>query len=934
MKNLFTLCLLAIPAAVKAQQAAFTYTASPATHCAPSTFTFRNTSTGTPLALVWDFGNGRGSREQNPEIAFPAAGPVTVTLTAYYPNNASSASQSFVVYAPPAADFSVNTPEACGPYTATFTDLTPGAQTRIWDFGDGTAPVTTGSSTIQHAFNRIDTFDISLTVINTNGCTQTAKKKGMIRIAAPAISLNSSVLQGCAPYAATLTASVNTINNDPVSNYAWIFGDGQSGNASGPSIIHTYATAGSFNVSLSVTTLQGCTALRNFQQLVKTGTAPQNVSFTATRPDNCAGTSARLLATAANAGSYRWDFGDGTVYEGSENDINHAFRTTGNVTIQMSAGSNGCYTAATPVTLNNTGPVADFTFARSCNNRMNFRFTNTSAGSPGDVYEWDFDDNSPKDNNMHTQHTYTQTGTYNVRLTVRNAVQNCMSTTFRTIRVFAADFNTGVGTVCRSSSVSYGVVQVPADLVDSYNWRFGDGTQWSTTEVDIRKKMEVKGLFTDTLIIRYKDPAYCPDTIIKKDHLKVAAPEAGFMLAGTACEGQPVRFSETSIPTPNIPLTSWQWDLGNGARSSSKEPAPVQYNSSGYFPVKLVITDARNCMDSLTLQIPIRPTPVIHAATPQTKICEGSSVTLQAQSNGSIQWQPAYQINCTNCNNPVVSPLKDTAYIAVATNAYGCTLNDTVRLRVVPAVNLGVSPDTAICSGSNAQLRAWGAATYTWSPGGMQTAMPVVTPLTNTTYTVIASNDPACPAVSSNIRLTVKPVPTVDAGPDQIVTAGSLVYLNPTYSSDVVSWEWKPSTYLDCATCPKAVSAIRQSMDYALEVTNNQGCKATDVLNVKLVCDQSGVFFPAGFSPNGDGVNDIFFPRGRGIRNIYSLRIFNRFGQEVFKRQNFNIDDISQGWDGTFNGKALPADVYIYLFDALCDSNERFQLRGNVTLLR
>lgn len=936
---LTVLSLFSSPLLLKAQQAAFTYSATPVNLCAPMSVAFHNTSTGTPLSLVWDFGNGRSSREQHPVISFETPGPVTVTLTAYYANSTSSVSQSLTVYPKPVVDFTVSNRYACGTYTATFTDLTPGGQQRTWDFGDGTPPVTTSSATVQHQYTRIDTFDVSLTVSNANGCTQTLRKEGFIQVAAPVIDPGNTGLQGCIPFDASFNAVVTTINNDAVTACTWNFGDNSTDQSTTPSITHRYNNAGSYNVSLTVTTQQGCTATRTFQQLVKTGTPPQNVSFTATRTDDCAGTSTRLLASAINADSYRWDFGDGTAQEGTAHDINHIFRTGGNVTIQMAAGSNGCYTAATPVTLTNLGPVANFTFQRRCDNKMAFDFINISTGSPSDMYEWDFDDGSPLDNSAHPRHIYTIGGTYTVRLTVRNTAQQCVSTYFQTIQVFTADFHTGVGTICRSSEVPYGVVHVPHTLVETYDWRFGDGSTLVTTDEDIRKTVYTTGVFTDMLIIRYKDPAYCPDTIVKQNHLTVIAPEAGLTVSGNACEGQPVIFDQTSIPSPNIPLTEWQWDLGNGIRSTSQEPPPTIYKASGTFPVKLVVTDARNCKDSTTINITVHPTPIVHAITPQAKICEGNSVILQGISNASIQWQPPYQASCINCNNPSVTPLKDTSYIAVATNAHGCTTSDTVEIRVVPAVQLEVSADTSICNGMNAQLRASGAATYSWTPAnstiiGANTAMPVVTPVTNTTYTVNASNDPACPAATAQINVEVKPVPEVNAGADQVVTVGSVVQLAATYSNDVVSMEWKPATWLDCATCPETVSAPRQSMDYALEVTNHLGCKRTDIMNIKLVCDQSVVFFPNGFSPNGDGMNDIFYARGKGVRIIKSLRIYSRLGQEVFRRENFNVEDVSMGWDGTFKGRPLAADVYIYMVELLCDSNETFHLKGNVTLLR
>lgn len=936
---LTVLSLLVAPVVLKAQQAVFTYTAAPGSQCSPTTISFRNTSAGAPLSLVWDFGSGRTSREANPVITFDTPGPVTVTLTAYYANSTSSTSQSLTIYPKPVVSFSVDRRLACGNYTATFTDHTPGASQRTWDFGDGSAPVTTSANTVQHAYTRIDTFDVTLTVTNANGCTQSLQQKDYIAVAAPVITMNNTSLQGCVPFDAGLSAAVSTINSDPVATYAWTFGDNSSGTTNTPVTTHRYNTAGTFNVALTVTTQQGCTATRTFNQFVKTGNPPQNVSFTATRTDDCAGTNTRLLASATNANQYRWDFGDGTTVDGTEFDVDHVFRRGGNVTVQLAAGSNGCFVNATPVTLNNIGPVANFTFQRRCDNKMAFDFNNISTGSAGDTYEWDFSDGSPLDNSIQPSHVYTQGGTYIVRLTVRNAAQQCVSSLFRTIQVFAADFHTGVGTICRNSDVPYGVLHVPNTLVTSYDWRFGDGTSLITTKDDILKKVITKGVFTDTLIIRYNDPAYCPDTIVKQNHLNVIAPEAAFTAPSIACEGQPVTFAHTSIPSPNIPLAEWQWDLGNGLHSAQETPVATKYNSSGTFPVKLVITDARNCKDSITLNVNISPTPIIHAIAPQAKICEGTGITLQGISNASVQWRPAYQLSCVNCNNPVVTPRRDTSYIALATNVNGCTASDTVSINVVPQVVLGVSADTTICKGMSAQLRSWGAASYSWTPNdttiiGPNMNLPVVRPTVSTVYTLSGSNDPACPSATAQVRITVNPVPTANAGPDQTVTAGSILQLDGVFSNDVVSVQWKPDRYLDCPTCATTLSAIRESMDYSLEVTNSVGCKATDVMHVKLVCDQANVFFPNGFSPNGDGMNDIFYPRGKGIRMVKSLRIYNRLGQEVFKRVNFNVEDASMGWNGSLNGRDLASDVYIYMAELLCDSNETFQLKGNVTLLR
>jgi gliding motility-associated-like protein len=150
----------------------------------------------------------------------------------------------------------------------------------------------------------------------------------------------------------------------------------------------------------------------------------------------------------------------------------------------------------------------------------------------------------------------------------------------------------------------------------------------------------------------------------------------------------------------------------------------------------------------------------------------------------------------------------------------------------------------------------------------------------------------------------------------------------------VIKYAWTPTDYLDNPNSPYVTAAVRKSMTYSVTGTNQYGCTKSDVLNIDLVCNSDVMYIPNTFSPNGDGMNEIFYVRGKGISFIKSFRLFNRWGQEVFHREHINIDDIAAGWNGNFNGKPQPPGVYIYFIEAYCDTNEFFQLKGNVTLLR
>jgi gliding motility-associated-like protein len=107
-----------------------------------------------------------------------------------------------------------------------------------------------------------------------------------------------------------------------------------------------------------------------------------------------------------------------------------------------------------------------------------------------------------------------------------------------------------------------------------------------------------------------------------------------------------------------------------------------------------------------------------------------------------------------------------------------------------------------------------------------------------------------------------------------------------------------------------------------------------DDVTIKLVCSSGVVFLPNTFTPNSDGANDIYYIRGKGIKSVKSFRIYNRWGQQVFQRTNFNIEDPAYGWDGRVNGQPVNPDVFIYVAELVCDSNEDFTLKGNVMLVR
>jgi gliding motility-associated-like protein len=100
-----------------------------------------------------------------------------------------------------------------------------------------------------------------------------------------------------------------------------------------------------------------------------------------------------------------------------------------------------------------------------------------------------------------------------------------------------------------------------------------------------------------------------------------------------------------------------------------------------------------------------------------------------------------------------------------------------------------------------------------------------------------------------------------------------------------------------------------------------------------VICKNANLFVPNTFSPNGDGSNDVFYPRGTGLDRVKMLRIFNRWGEVVFEKKDFPINDPLSGWDGAFKGRKPQADVYIYQVEVFCENGEIITLNGNIALI-
>jgi gliding motility-associated-like protein len=140
---------------------------------------------------------------------------------------------------------------------------------------------------------------------------------------------------------------------------------------------------------------------------------------------------------------------------------------------------------------------------------------------------------------------------------------------------------------------------------------------------------------------------------------------------------------------------------------------------------------------------------------------------------------------------------------------------------------------------------------------------------------------------------------------------------------------WSPSTYLDDHRALYTRAELPKTEVYVLSVEDDFGCRNSDTVMI-IVEVNTLLMLPTGFSPNADGINDVFrIVRHLNIQKLKEFSVFNRWGEKLF-----STTDISEGWDGTYQNKEQGIGVYVWQVVAQTKDSEEIVRKGNVTLVR
>lgn len=382
----------------------------------------------------------------------------------------------------------------------------------------------------------------------------------------------------------------------------------------------------------------------------------------------------------------------------------------------------------------------------------------------------------------------------------------------------------------------------------------------------------------------------------------------------TICLGESVQISAFGGGT-------YAWspaEFLNNPNSANPQASPEQ---NTIYSVE--ITSPNGCVYSESLEITVLSGNPEVETIGEAAVCDGQSTVIWATGGDDYVWDPIPGLSNYDAHNPVASPTESTWYYVNVFNLCGATL-DSVFVHV-GSVNATVNEPDTVCPNQPITLQAGGGVQYLWSPQSFlddhQVSNPVATPPTTTTFNVIVFDEFGCYDTES-VVVPVYPAPYLMVSEDQVVPYYDYAELQSLSNGEVT---WESDLTLSCLECPSPeVHGTETAMVYAWSIDDN-GCKATDSLLVQVT---GSIYVPNAFTPNGDGINEIFKAKGTEIKDFH-LQIFNRWGELIF--ESFDIDE---GWNGAVNRHYVQPEVYVWKIRAKEITGHAFDLEGHVTVIR
>jgi gliding motility-associated-like protein len=575
-----------------------------------------------------------------------------------------------------------------------------------------------------------------------------------------------------------------------------------------------------------------------------------------------------------------WDFGDSEF--STDQNPTHKYAASGNYTVKlMVEGDTGCQSEVATQTIKVIAlPVVNFSASLPTCESKDITFTDLSTTAEGNIikWTWDFGDGSTLEEKTSAapfSHKYVLAGTYNVKLKLVTD-KGCESIVFvKSIVINPVPIvNFGIPEICiRDTFAQFTDSSTIADgSVLSYSWDFGNPVSGSLNSSILKNpthKYTIAGTYQVTLTVT--SVSGCVTKIMKSFQVSGAVPKADFLVLNNTqlCSNKEVVFRNTStVDFGTIGKIEWFFDYGGDLSFKLLDENP--------FPGK-----------EYRIQYPIFSAPA----------SKQFIVRMLAYSGGVCNDEEIQTITLKSAPEVVFSSIPDVC-------------QEVPPFMLTQASEKNAQAGIGIYSGNGVS------ASGIFSPAQAGLGKHTIK------YVFTANN--GC-ADSLSREILVMPTPALFAGRDTIILQGGEVKLNAIASGNNLTYKWAPSLGLSRDDILDPVASPLDDVTYVLTVTSDQGCVSVDAIFVKVLKSPE---VPNAFTPNGDGVNDIWNIKYLESYANASVKVFSRYGSVVY----YSIKGYAQPWKGQMNGSDLPMGTYYYIIDP--KTKGRKVISGAVTIIR
>ncbi len=887
---------------------------------------FKHAAVGS-TSHVWLFGDplNSTSTQLDPSFKYPALGSYTVRLATHNSRSGCRDTMTRVVTTTNRSmTLTTNDTTICqGDSLRLFTQLI-GRPASIYQWYVNNIFRTSDSTTsYTHHFTTTGFNKVKVIITDATGCKDSVVKTNYIFVSKPTVSLTGSPLAGCIPMTVNFTDNSTVPAGATITNRVWNYGVGSNTAVTGTTTSYTYINRGIYDVKLIVQDNVGCK-----DSLVRTAyiNAKKPIAAFSVKDTACINEQLTFANTSSSANSVVWYFGDGDT--SIVMSPTHRYKAKGSYTVRLivtdDIGCKDTMIIVNAVTIVKPDPSFTMSDSVAVCPPLLVQFTNTTPNANNYIWKTGLSSYASKN----ASEFYTARNKYDVTLIAIDKY-GCTDSVTASVRILgytgAFSYSPLIG--CKPLTVNF---TATTTNVKSMTWDFDDGVVLNSMSGAVSHIYNTPGSYVPRII--FEDSAGCRSSSDGADTIKVDAVQADFNTE-TPCEYNTATFVDTSKSYYSI-LTSYKWTFHDNTNSYQPK-ASKYYGPPGKYAVKLWVKNQRGCEDSITKDVTIHNLPIINAGT-DTVICMKDTAQLNATGGIKYIWMTTPYLSCLDCPSPFAFPTEAFRFFVTGTDANGCSNKDSVWVRLKTKVTAITGPDEEICEKDTVTLTVKGGQTYKWLPveglNNSTSATPVASPSITTKYMVV-SYEGRCIPDTDFVKVTIYPLPEVTATGAATIIAGNSTPISAT-GKLIQKFRWEPYQSLSCSDCPDPTASPSKTTEYTIKVYTDFGCVDSDKVTITVLCDKSQIFMPNTFTPNGDGQNDIFYPRGNGIDKVKSFRIYNRWGQTVFERNAISLNDPNSGWDGNYSGSQLPPDVFVYILETLCDDGQIMIIKGDISLVR